>query len=81
MLRVFKGDMLRPGIDALVGNTPLVRLKGLSKATGCNVLGKAEWMNPGGSVKDRAALGLIAAAERSGVGRFRCRRIRPRAAR
>jgi cysteine synthase A len=67
MLRVFKGDMLRPGIDALVGNTPLVRLKGLSKATGCNVLGKAEWMNPGGSVKDRAALGLIAAAERSGA--------------
>lgn len=46
-----------------IGNTPLIRLRKLSEQTGCNILGKAEFMNPGGSVKDRAALGLIRAAE------------------
>jgi cysteine synthase A len=66
-LRVIPGDMHRTGIDALVGNTPLVRLRGLSRATGCNVLGKAEWMNPGGSVKDRAALHLVECAEARGA--------------
>jgi len=49
-----------------VGNTPLIKLKAISEATGCTVLGKAEWMNPGGSVKDRAALSLVSAAERRG---------------
>lgn len=49
-----------------IGNTPLIRLRKLSEQTGCNILGKAEFMNPGGSVKDRAALGLIRAAEACG---------------
>jgi cysteine synthase A len=42
-----------------IGHTPLIRLKAASEATGCEILGKAEWMNPGGSVKDRAALAII----------------------
>ena len=55
------------GIDRHVGNTPLIRLRRLSKLTGCEILGKAEFMNPGGSVKDRAALGIITAAEAEGL--------------
>jgi len=54
------------GFVGAVGNTPLIRLKALSEATGCDILGKAEFMNPGGSVKDRAASAIIAAAERRG---------------
>ncbi|MFQ3666122.1 MAG: cysteine synthase A [Sphingomonadaceae bacterium] len=50
----------------LVGNTPLVRLKGPSERTGCTILGKCEFMNPGGSVKDRAALFIIRDAEERG---------------
>ena len=42
-----------------IGNTPLVKLKAASEITGCNIYGKAEYLNPGGSVKDRAALALI----------------------
>jgi cysteine synthase A len=53
--------------EAAVGNTPLIRLRGPSEATGCEILGKCEFMNPGGSVKDRAALGIIRAAEASGA--------------
>ena len=49
-----------------IGNTPLIRLRRLSELTGCEILGKAEFMNPGGSVKDRAALGIIQAAEARG---------------
>jgi len=49
-----------------IGNTPLIRLNHASKLTGCEILGKAEFMNPGGSVKDRAALGMVRAAEASG---------------
>lgn len=49
-----------------VGNTPLIRLNKVSAQTGCEILGKAEFMNPGGSVKDRAALGMIMAARESG---------------
>jgi cysteine synthase A len=45
-----------------IGNTPLIELKAASKATGCRILGKAEFMNPGGSVKDRAALSIVEAA-------------------
>ena len=56
-----------PDIVSLIGNTPLVTLKGPSAATGCTILGKAEFLNPGGSVKDRAALGIIEDAERRGV--------------
>ena len=46
-----------------IGNTPLVKLKAASEITGCNIYGKAEYLNPGGSVKDRAALALIRDAE------------------
>ena len=55
-----------PSIVEAVGNTPLIRLRRASEATGCEIWGKAEWMNPGGSVKDRAALQIIREAERSG---------------
>lgn len=51
----------------LVGNTPLIRLNAVSDATGCEIYGKAEFTNPGGSVKDRAAKGIIEAAEASGA--------------
>lgn len=50
-----------------IGNTPLIRLNRLSDETGCEILGKAEFMNPGGSVKDRAALGMIRAAMSNGA--------------
>ncbi len=50
----------------LIGNTPLIRLNEASKLTGCEILGKAEFLNPGQSVKDRAALEIIRAAEASG---------------
>ena len=52
-------------IDA-IGNTPLIRLRAVSEMTGCEIYGKAEFMNPGGSVKDRAALAIIEDAEASG---------------
>ena len=55
------------GFSEAVGNTPLIRLRALSELTGCEILGKAEFMNPGGSVKDRAALGILRDAERSGT--------------
>ncbi len=55
------------GFVATVGHTPLIRLRRLSEATGCEVLGKAEFLNPGGSVKDRAARAIVLAAERSGA--------------
>ena len=54
------------GFVGSVGNTPLIRLKGVSEETGCEILGKAEFLNPSGSVKDRAAVSIIAAAEASG---------------
>ena len=54
-------------VTQLIGNTPLVRLRGPSEATGCEILGKCEFMNPGGSVKDRAALFIIADAEARGA--------------
>ena len=53
-------------VDA-VGNTPLIRLAGPSRETGCEILGKAEFMNPGGSVKDRAAKYIVLDAEARGV--------------
>ena len=55
------------GIAGHVGRTPLLRLRRLSELTGCEILGKAEFMNPGGSVKDRAALGIIEDAEERGL--------------
>ena len=54
-------------LAAAVGNTPLIRLNAASEATGCEILGKAEFMNPGQSVKDRAALYIINAAVASGA--------------
>ena len=54
------------GIDGYVGNTPLIRLRRVSELTGCEILGKAEFMNPAGSVKDRAAFGIITDAEKAG---------------
>ncbi|MBS0580413.1 MAG: cysteine synthase A [Proteobacteria bacterium] len=54
------------GFLGAVGNTPLIRLKGISEETGCEILGKAEFMNPGGSVKDRAALAMVLRAEERG---------------
>src|SRR5579871_5964293 len=53
-------------VDA-IGRTPLIRLRSLSAETGCQILGKAEFMNPGGSVKDRAAKWIILDAERRGI--------------
>jgi cysteine synthase A len=55
-----------PGFLGAVGNTALLRLKRASEETGCEILGKAEFMNPGGSVKDRAAAAIVADAERRG---------------
>lgn len=55
---------IRNGFIDTVGNTPLIRIHSLSEETGCEILGKAEFLNPGGSVKDRAALYIIEDAER-----------------
>jgi cysteine synthase len=54
------------GFCETIGRTPLIRLRALSEATGCEILGKGEFLNPGGSVKDRAALGIVLDAENSG---------------
>ena len=57
---------IRDGFTETVGNTPLIKLRRVSEQTGCTILGKAEFLNPGGSVKDRAALYIILDAERRG---------------
>ena len=57
---------IRDGIVDAIGNTPLIKLRRASAATGCTILGKAEFMNPGQSVKDRAALFIIQAAIKAG---------------
>ncbi len=57
---------VRDGFVGAIGNTPLIRLPRLSEQTGCEILGKAEFLNPGSSVKDRAALAIILDAERKG---------------
>lgn len=59
-------DIKRGFVEA-VGNTPLIRLNSFSDETGCEILGKAEFLNPGGSVKDRAALYIIEDAEKKGL--------------
>jgi cysteine synthase len=56
-----------PDFAALVGDTPLVRLRRASELTGCEILGKCEFLNPGGSVKDRAAVAIVTDAERKGL--------------
>jgi len=58
---------IRDGFAGSVGKTPLIRLGTLSRDTGCEILGKAEFLNPGGSVKDRAALYIIRDAEQRGA--------------
>ncbi len=58
---------IRDGFAGAIGNTPLIRLSRLSAETGCEILGKAEFLNPGGSVKDRAALYIIRDAEARGA--------------
>ena len=58
---------IKNGFVESIGNTPLIRLTHLSQETGCEILGKAEFLNPGGSVKDRAALYIIEEAERKGL--------------
>ena len=57
---------LRDGIVEAIGNTPLIKLKRVSEETGCIILGKAEFMNPGQSVKDRAGKWMILEAEKRG---------------
>ncbi|WP_238122015.1 MULTISPECIES: cysteine synthase A [unclassified Xanthobacter] len=59
--------MIRNGLVESIGNTPLIRLKRASEATGCDILAKAEFLNPGQSVKDRAALGIITDAIAKGT--------------
>jgi len=59
--------MIRHSLIDAIGHTPLIRLTRASEATGCEIYGKAEFMNPGGSVKDRAALAIIRAARASGA--------------
>ena len=58
---------VRSGFIDSIGNTPLIRLRAASAATGCEIFGKAEFLNPGGSVKDRAALAIIEDAEKRGA--------------
>ena len=58
---------IRDGFVGAIGNTPLIRLRHASEATGCEILGKAEFLNPGGSVKDRAALYIVRDAEEKGL--------------
>merc|ERR1712000_488296 len=66
-LSVSKAQGVAKGLTGAIGNTPLIRLNHISDATGCEVLGKAEFMNPGGSVKDRAALYVVRDAEERGL--------------
>src|ERR1700730_14579848 len=58
---------IRDGFIGSVGNTPLIKLRRASEETGCTILGKAEFLNPGGSVKDRAGLYIIKDAEERGL--------------
>lgn len=67
MSRKCSAPPLRRGFTDAIGNTPMIRLNRLSDETGCEILGKAEFLNPGGSVKDRAALAIVRDAEASGA--------------
>ncbi|KAL5340630.1 cysteine synthase [Aspergillus crustosus] len=66
-VRVSQAQGVVNGLTEAIGNTPLIRLKRLSEETGSNILGKAEFQNPGGSVKDRAALYVVKDAEEKGL--------------
>src|ERR1700677_2897763 len=67
MTALYHGSSWQEDLTAAIGETPLIRLRRASEATGCTILGKAEFMNPGGSVKDRAALAIITDAVQRGV--------------
>ena len=58
---------VKPSVIEAIGNTPLIRLRRASEETGCEILGKAEFQNPGGSVKDRAAWAIVKDAEERGA--------------
>src|ERR1700753_3077797 len=60
-------EIIAPDVLSLIGDPPMVRLRGPSEATGCEILAKCEFMNPGGSVKDRAALTIVEDAEERGL--------------
>jgi cysteine synthase len=67
MTGLYHGTSWQDDLAQTIGNTPLIRLRRASEATGCTILGKAEFMNPGGSVKDRAGLAIIIDAEQRGT--------------
>jgi cysteine synthase len=67
MTRLYHASRWDDDLAAAIGNTPLVKLRRASEATGCNILGKAEFMSPGGSVKDRTGLFIIEDAEQRGT--------------
>ena len=67
MTALYHGKHFQNGLLEAIGQTPLIRLRRASEETGCTILGKAEFMNPGGSVKDRAGLYIIKDAEARGV--------------
>jgi cysteine synthase len=67
MTRLYHGSHWENDLAAAIGNTPLIKLRRASEATGCTILGKAEFLNPGGSVKDRTGLFIIDDAEKRGV--------------
>ena len=67
MTASYHGTTWQDDLAQAIGNTPLIKLRRASEATGCTILGKAEFMNPGGSVKDRAGLAIITDAERRGT--------------
>ena len=67
MTRLYHGSRWEDDLAASIGNTALIKLRRASEATGCNILGKAEFLSPGGSVKDRTGLFIIADAEKRGT--------------
>jgi cysteine synthase len=67
MTALYHGSTWQNDLAEAIGNTPLIKLRRASEATGCTILGKAEFMNPGGSVKDRAGLYIIRDAEQRGI--------------
>ncbi len=67
MTQLYHGSHWQEDLASAIGWTPLIKLRRASALTGCNILGKAEFMNPGGSVKDRAGLYIITDAERHGT--------------
>jgi len=67
MTQLYHGSRWQDDLGAAIGHTPLIKLRRPSEATGCTILGKAEFLNPGGSVKDRTGLFIIADAEKRGT--------------